>query len=128
MVDNATNQFILNTVQVNNNAAFEKARVKHELTDEQHRQVGQFVQERLRPNQLGMYTEQDVDYAVNALFGAERMASEKLKTANNINKTIQRGSKQVPIRATSTKTEQVPKDVQSAREYGDFVRTLVAAK
>lgn len=78
--------------QTSNMAVFEKARLDNNLSDEQFQNVQAFVSQRMRPNQMGFFSSEDVDYAVMALYGKERIASEKLKQATKIQNTIKQAT------------------------------------
>ena len=113
-----SNMLALNA-QSANDAVFQKARLENNLDDTQYQQVRNFVTQRFRPNPNGMFSAEDVNLATMALFGRDRIASEKLKNSQNIQQTIkQAGSTRGQV---SQRPENISPQSKEAREYKEFV-------
>jgi len=118
--ENAVNSMInLNTQSVNS-AVLHKAKLQHELSEEQFNQVQTFLTNRVKPNQAGFYSSEDVDYVVRALYGEEKKASALLNQANKIQKTIQKATS--PARVSKRAVEEVPSDVKDARGFKQWTQ------
>lgn len=108
-----------------NNALVEKAKVKHDLNDGNTREVINYIQENMRPNQLGMYSERQFDDAVTALYGREKMKQEKLKTSENFNNTLKKIAKNTTVaKTTKVVPPKVTGEVAEAKQFKDFVKSV----
>ena len=121
-VDIALQNYINQATAVNNNALFEKGKIVHNLNDAENQQVVGFMQQQMRPNQMGMYSEQQLEYAVNAVLGKGRISEAKLKTTENIQQIIKKAVTGAPPASTKTKTEEPAQT--KAREHLEYVKSL----
>lgn len=117
--DTIFNALQAQSVQSNNQGVLERARLENNLDDGQFQQVQGFVFNRMRPNQSGMYSSEDVNYAVMALYGRDKIASEKLTQANKIQQTIKSASTQRG--QVAQKPENLSPMSKEAREYKEYV-------
>ena len=109
-----------------NNALVEKAKVKHDLKETETKEVIAYIQENMRPNQIGMFSERQFDDAVTALYGREKMKQEKLKQSDNFNNTLKKISKNTNV-AKPTKVvppKKVSDEVAEAKRFKDYVKGL----
>jgi len=104
-----------------NEALFAKARVTHDLNDQQLGQVQEFIQNRIQPGAGGLYTDDDLSLAVTALFGVERAGKAKLESTEKIRTTIKKaGSSTSP--AASPKPPKLTKEQKERQEFHEFVK------
>jgi len=120
--ENALNGMMALNTQSVNNAVLQKARLEHELNDEQFNTVQQFLTGRVRPNQAGFYTTEDVDYVVRALYGEQKKASALLNQTTKIQKIIKESKPRSPVPQRAV--EDVPSDVKSARDYKKWTQDM----
>lgn len=109
-----------------NNTLVEKSKVKHDLKDSEVKEVVGYIQENMRANNLGMYSERQFDDAINALYGREKMAKEKLNQSEKFQKTMNKISKSAPVGKTSKAPE--PKkysgEEAEAKRFKDYVKEI----
>jgi hypothetical protein len=125
-VDKGVQAFIKQSSDGTNVALLAKTKIQHDLNDAQAVEVANFVSTRLKPGMFGMYTEQDMDAAVMALYGKKKAEDDKLQTANNIREKIKRGVQKSQPRSTSQRQEELPADVAEARRFLNVIRDMNA--
>ena len=121
---------LMNTMsQSNNTALLEKNRIANELNEAEYGQVVQFVNENMRPNQMGMFSERQIEAAVKAVVGGQRESRSKLKTANNIQKTLQKAATSaVAKKPVSQRPEKLSDEEKEAREYKEYTWRMTGQK
>lgn len=108
-----------------NNTLIEKTKVKHDLKENETREIIGYIQENMRPNQLGMYSERQFDDAVNALYGREKMKQEKLKQSEKFNSTMKKISKSAPTKsAKAPEPKKVSPEEAEAKRYKEYVKEM----
>lgn len=120
--ENAVQGIITANAQSANTAAFEKARITHELNDAEFAQVRQFVNENMRPNQAGMYSEAQIQAAVRAT--VDRSATEKLNTANRVQQNLKKAANSAPKKPANQRQEKVSDEVLEARRFKEVAQSL----
>lgn len=101
-------------VDATNNVVFQRGTIANELTDAQSSEVRQFVQNNLRPNQMGMYSDEQVKMAVSYLYGSQKAEKEKLKTSEKFNEKLKQLSKQSPGKTASQRSSKEKESTEAA--------------
>ena len=120
-IDRALQQFIATTAQMTNQGLLSKARLNHNLSEDEYRKVGEFLTQRMRPGVWGMYSDQDLEYAVFATLGQDRVAQAKLKTSENLRQKIKQAAKVTP-KPISQKPKEVDPKKKADSEFLQFVK------
>lgn len=104
LIENTVPLVIKGQVDATNNVVFQRGAITHDLTDGQKTEVQQFIQSNLRPNQMGMYSDEHVKMAVNVLYGSQRAEKDKLKSSENFNNKLKGLAKQSPGKTSSQRS------------------------
>lgn len=124
IIDRSVETYLGQVSSSTNQILFDRVKLQQELSDAEAKTLRQYVEAKIKPNNLGVFEAQDVENAYWALFGRQRMASEKLKTSEQIKKTIQQAA--TPQSATSVKPERLTKKQKEDRGFVDYVRENAA--
>lgn len=125
--DNAFNSIVSLNAQSANSALFEKARIQNNLSDSEYQSVRSYVDQNMRANQAGMYSDAQIQGAIRAV--VDRSASEKLETANRVQQTLKKAAtssspqKQIPQRQ-----EKLSKKEKDEREYNEYVQKFMGQR
>lgn len=114
LIDQTVPLVIRGQVDATNNVVFQRGTIANELTDAQSSEVRQFVQNNLRPNQMGMYSDEQVKMAVSYLYGSQKAEKEKLKSSENFNKKLKQLSKDSPGKTTSQRSSKEKESSEAA--------------
>lgn len=105
---------------MNNNALFERARIEHELNDQEFNQVKTFLTMNFRPNSFNMFTKEQMDVAASAIVGKSRQAQQQINAISKIDKSIKQAS-QAPSN-TSVRNRSIPPSQKDNDDFHKFVR------
>lgn len=100
-IEKMSDAFAKQSAQKNNSLLIERAKIKHSLNDGDLAQVQNFLTTRMRPNAVGIYSDQDMEYAVSAVLGSGRERTAKLNTVKQIDENLKKAksSPQVSVKS-----------------------------
>jgi len=123
VIDNGATQYAQTMAQTNNQMLFDKSRMKYDLEPGEFAEFTNYVNNKIQPNQSGMYDESDMEAAYWAVLGKKRSGRDRLQTSETIRKTIQQGVTEAsPTKAIPQKRERLTKQQKEEREFLDYVR------
>ncbi|MBE3116857.1 hypothetical protein IMZ68_06595 [Candidatus Bathyarchaeota archaeon] len=105
--------------EMNNTALFERARIEHDLNDVEFNQVKTFLAMNVRPNNFGMFSREQMDFATSAIVGKSRQAQQQMNTIKKIDQSIKSAAQ--PMNS-SAKTRSVASSQKETEKFHDFVR------
>lgn len=106
VIDQAVNAYISKTATENNVATLNLVAIENNLNDQQKSEVAQFVQNNLRAAGTGMYSKNQIEIAVTALYGKQKQQEKVLNTANQVRTNLKKIADTPP--ASNPKKQQPP--------------------
>jgi len=119
-IENMTNAYGKMQADMNNNALYEKARIEHELNDNEFNQVKTFLVMNMKPNNFNMFTQEQMEVAASAIVGKSRQAQQQINAISKIDKSIKQAS-QAPSN-TSVRNRSVAPSQRDTEDFHKFVR------
>ena len=121
-IENMTQAYGKIQADMNNSALFERARIEHELNDQEFNQVKTFLTMNFRPNNFNMYTKEQMDVAAGAIVGKTRQAQQQMTAIQKIDKSIKTASQP---QTASVKVRPVAPAKKDTDDFHRYVREKV---
>lgn len=105
-----------------NFALFERARVTHNLNDQEYQEVQRVVVSDMRPNAMGTYSDRQIEAAIRAVTGRERESKNKLDQSNKVQQALKNATK-TPARQASARPPILNDAQKKEKEYTEYVKS-----
>jgi len=125
IIDQASESYTKQMAQTNNQMVLDKARLEHDMSEDEFRQVQNYVTTKIQPGQNGMYDASDVKSAFWALYGEKRAGQQRLDTSETIRKTIQTANREAGAgKSTPQRPERLTKKQKDDKAFTDFAKDM----